>query len=179
MAVFRGLLWGAPALWWRMFFSRSRSRFSFEPSAPVYLEAMMAKQITCCQCNEVFWIQDETWAVLKRSSQTFHCPFGHDLHYPQGKTEAEKLREQLEAERRSRQRAEQRVAEARDDAEHQRRRANGYKGHATRITKRAKAGVCPCCNRSFENLRRHMATKHPQFTPMPLEVIDGGKADAA
>jgi hypothetical protein len=24
-------------------------------------------------------------------------------------------------------------------------------------------GVCPCCTRSFTNLRRHMATKHPGF----------------
>jgi hypothetical protein len=33
--------------------------------------------------------------------------------------------------------------------------------------------VCPCCNRSFQNLRRHMATKHPEFNaPGP-----GGKVD--
>jgi hypothetical protein len=23
--------------------------------------------------------------------------------------------------------------------------------------------VCPCCNRTFSNLQRHMAHKHPQF----------------
>jgi DNA-binding XRE family transcriptional regulator len=23
--------------------------------------------------------------------------------------------------------------------------------------------VCPCCNRSFENLRQHMATQHADF----------------
>ena len=25
-------------------------------------------------------------------------------------------------------------------------------------------GVCPCCKRSFTNLRRHMNTKHPNFS---------------
>lgn len=60
---------------------------------------------------------------------------------------------------------------ARGDAEHQRHRANGYKGHATRITKRAKAGVCPCCNRTFVQLARHMATQHPQFTPEAPEPV--------
>ena len=27
----------------------------------------------------------------------------------------------------------------------------------------AKAGVCPCCNRSFSNLRRHIQAKHKEF----------------
>ena len=139
----------------------------------------MSQSLKCCQCREVFWIGDETYQVLRRSGQDFHCPFGHQQHFSPGKTDIEILREQLDEERRQRQRAEQRVAEARDEAAHERRRANGYKGHATRITKRAKAGICVCCNRSFQNLRRHMATKHPQFTPMTLEVIDGGKVDAA
>jgi hypothetical protein len=57
----------------------------------------------------------------------------------------------------------------REIAERERRRANGYKGHATRITKRAKAGVCPCCNRTFKQLAAHMASQHPTFTPMELE----------
>jgi hypothetical protein len=28
-------------------------------------------------------------------------------------------------------------------------------------------GVCPCCNRSFTNLRRHMTTKHPEYPKEP------------
>lgn len=121
--------------------------------------------VSCCRCNEVFGLDDATYSTLKKSAQSFHCPWGHSQHFPLGKSEAEKLREQLDAERRSRQRAEQRIAQAQDDAEHQRRRANGYKGHAARIAKRAKAGICPCCNRTFQQLARHMATQHPTFTP--------------
>lgn len=26
-------------------------------------------------------------------------------------------------------------------------------------------GVCPCCNRHFENLERHMKGQHPDFQP--------------
>jgi hypothetical protein len=149
---------------------------------------------TCWKCKERFGLDDATEATLRRSGANFCCPWGHQAHFPAGKTEAEKLQEQLDAERRQRQRAEQKIAEKDDElkrawatandqheqAKHERARANGYKGHATRITKRAKAGVCPCCNRTFAQLARHMATKHPQFTPMPpeLEVIDGGKAVA-
>lgn len=143
---------------------------------------------TCGQCGALQAMTREANIVLRQSSATFYCVHGHQRHYPQGKTVEEKLRDQLEAERRERRRAEQRIAEKNDEvqaawatATRERNRANGYKGHATRITKRAKAGVCPCCNRTFAQLARHMATQHPQFTPEApepprLEVVNGGKA---
>lgn len=133
-----------------------------------------------CSCGAKQAMTKEANAIYRQTHATFYCVHGHLRHYPAGPTEEDKLREQLDAERRKRQSAEQNIAmyadearEARERAEKERHRANGYKGHATRITKRAKAGVCPCCNRSFENLRRHMATKHPTFTPMELEQTEG------
>ena len=44
------------------------------------------------------------------------------------------------------------------------------RGHLTRAKKqvhRAEHGVCPHCNRSFQNLARHMQTKHER------EVVPG------
>lgn len=38
------------------------------------------------------------------------------------------------------------------------------KGVVTRLSKRASAGTCPCCNRTFKQLAAHMATKHQTFT---------------
>jgi len=135
------------------------------------------KEICCWkECKVAFGIEAEMNAQLRRNGNWFFCPNGHQQQYTQGKSAEQKLREQLEAERLARQRAEQNSAmwqddarEAREEAEHQRRRANGYKGHATKITKRAKAGICPCCNRHFVQLERHMASKHPEFTPLELE----------
>lgn len=139
----------------------------------------------CGECGAVQAMEEAAMRTLRQSSAAFYCVHGHRRHYPQGKSAEQKLQEQLDAERLQRQRAEQRVAMhaddarvAREEAEHQRRRANGYKGHAAKITKRAKAGVCPCCNRHFTALERHMATKHPQFTPEapePLRLVQGGK----
>jgi hypothetical protein len=37
------------------------------------------------------------------------------------------------------------------------------KGVKTRMANRIKHGVCPCCNRTFLNLQRHMTTQHPSF----------------
>lgn len=117
----------------------------------------------CCRCKEPMWMAQGTRDTYLRNHQTFYCPHGHPQHFVEGKSEAEKLREQLDAERRARQRAEQRIAERADEARAAWRTASAYKGQATRLRNRAKAGVCPCCNRSFENLRRHMANKHPAF----------------
>lgn len=136
---------------------------------------------TCSACGVLYAMPESLQKERLADKRTFYCPNGHPQTYI-GKSEAQKLRETVDEERRARQRAEQRIAmyadearEARECAEHERRRANGYKGHATRITKRAKAGVCPCCNRTFQQLARHMATKHPQFTPMQIEdrPLDG------
>lgn len=132
---------------------------------------------TCSQCGAEQAMTEEASRVLRQSSATFYCVHGHRQYYPPGKSAEDRLRDHLEEERRLRQRAEQMVAqwqdaerEASEKAEHQRRRANAYKGHATRITKRAKAGVCPCCNRTFKQLAAHMANKHPDFTPLEAEV---------
>jgi hypothetical protein len=31
-----------------------------------------------------------------------------------------------------------------------------------RKLKRVHRGVCPCCKRTFQNIQRHMETKHPE-----------------
>lgn len=141
--------------------------------------AIEQKLITeeCCYagCGVLFAMTEEFVRERRKDHQWWYCPNGHRQHYS-GDNEEEKLRKQLDAERRQRQSAEQRVAMWQDEyaeadarATRERNRANGYKGHATRITKRAKAGVCPCCNRTFKQLAAHMASQHPQFTPLELE----------
>lgn len=37
------------------------------------------------------------------------------------------------------------------------------KGKLTKTRNRIAKGVCPCCNRSFVNLGKHMAGQHPDF----------------
>lgn len=36
-----------------------------------------------------------------------------------------------------------------------------------KIEKRVANGVCPCCNRTFEDLARHMSTKHKDYALPP------------
>ncbi len=118
--------------------------------------------VVTCWCGIRHAIPSE----LRREQQRAHengrrenvyCPLGHQ-HAPAGESKAQRLERQLDA---ARNEAARRAAE-RDQAEAS---AKAHKGHATRLRKRAKAGTCPCCKRTFKQLSRHMATQHPDFDP--------------
>lgn len=134
---------------------------------------MQFHTITCYKCKERFGMADDTYSHLKRSSQGFWCPNGHEQHFRPGKTDAQILQEQLDEERRRVQRLEQRQAMLEYDREAAERSARAYKGQATRLRNRAAAGVCPCCNRSFANLRTHMSKQHPGFAKLELVAENG------
>jgi hypothetical protein len=81
-----------------------------------------------------------------------YCPLGHS-HVPAGKSKVTIERERAEA-------AEAQTMALRDQlaaAERERKRHEA----------RTKNGVCPCCQRSFVQLARHIKTKHPEYAPTP------------
>ncbi|WP_159103999.1 hypothetical protein [Rhodopseudomonas sp. B29] len=57
----------------------------------------------------------------------------------------------------------------RDQREAAERRAAAARGQVTKIKNRVGHGVCPCCNRTFANLARHMAGEHPGYTAEAAE----------
>jgi hypothetical protein len=124
---------------------------------------------TCFSCQMQFAmpVEFKNKALRKHGpgpgAITFYCPAGHSQWYL-GESEEDKLR-------RERDRLKQDAARLMDELAAANRRASDYKNHATRMTTRAKAGVCPCCNRTFKQLAAHMANKHPEFTPLKLEVV--------
>jgi hypothetical protein len=128
----------------------------------------------CSQCGIAFAVPADFQRRRLRLRDTFFCPAGHALHYL-GEPEETTLRRERDRLKQALAQKDDEINEARagwreaaDTALAERRRANGYKGHATRITKRAKAGVCPCCNRTFAALAAHMKTEHPDFTPIEV-----------
>lgn len=143
---------------------------------------MMAKFITvggqafvieaCYRCKTPFAMSREVYDLAQQRNGQFQffCPNGHGQVYTLGETEEQKLR-------RERDRLMQSIAFEQDirrqeseRADRAERRASAYKGQTTRLRNRAKAGMCPCCNRHFENLERHMHGQHPEFTAEPDEV---------
>lgn len=92
-----------------------------------------------------------------------YCPLGHS-HVPVGQTECDRLQRELDAKVA---RTDQLRASLRDTQAS----LSATKGVVTRIKKRVGHGVCPCCQRNFANLRRHMEKKHPAYSEAP----DGGR----
>ena len=108
----------------------------------------------CWKCGISFAAPANYVKSRREDKGEFFCPNGHRAVY--GKSVADELRAELEEEKRKREWAER----GRDTA----RRAEAIAGGKLKALKeRVKNGVCPCCKRSFENLARHMKTKHPEF----------------
>lgn len=116
----------------------------------------------CCNCGVAFAITRELRDRRVEDHKPFYCPNGHSQSYT-GKTEAQKLTEQLE-------RVKVQRDHARDETERQKRLAAAAKGQVTKMRNRAARGVCPQdgCKRSFTDLQSHVETCHPQL----LEAVE-------
>lgn len=109
---------------------------------------------SCCVCGIQFGVPPYFISNKRANAGTLYCPNGHGLGW--SKSEADKLREQLQ--------------KANSETEWQRARAQrlekdlqSQKGQLTKLKNRVAKGVCPCCQRSFVALKRHMKTKHPDY----------------
>ncbi len=119
----------------------------------------------CCRtgCGLLFAITVDLKNQLLNSHDAFYCPAGHGQHYS-GKSVEEKLRDQLAVRQRQLEDMDTRRRAAVADGQMAKHRERAQKAAKTRLKNRIAAGVCPCCTRSFENLQRHIKTKHPEFT---------------
>lgn len=136
----------------------------------VYLGLEQHQTATCPRCKTQHTLPAELYhtAMAKRNddkTQTIYCPYGHPWHYtPQRELdEQEKIRQERDRLRQRLAEKDDYIREERERREHAERSASAYKGKVTRLKNRAQAGLCPCCNRSFQNLHRHMQTQHPDF----------------
>lgn len=107
----------------------------------------------CGECGIVFAVPEDWRAEKQRTGNGWFCPNGHSRVYRESDAARYKrLLDEANAQntRLSESVRQAQIAEKRAVAE------------ATRIKKRIHAGICPCCKRTFQNLARHMATKHPK-----------------
>ena len=137
----------------------------------------------CPQCHLSFAIPAPLFYDAQRKCKklTLYCPKGHPWSYL-GETEEDRLRHERDRLKQNKAYLEDKLNAATHRLEHEERRTAAYKGQLTKLKKRAKAGVCPCCSRQFKDLKRHMERQHPNFQPetgaeeQALRVVDGGKS---
>lgn len=108
--------------------------------------------MTCGECGIQFAVPESWRAEKQRTGNGWFCPNGHSRVYSE--SDEKKARNALEEERKRHVSTLARL----NEAEAAERKA---KAEIKRMKSRASAGVCPCCNRTFQQLLRHMKIKHP------------------
>ncbi len=122
--------------------------------------------VACCTCGGAIGL-NEIWVANARSEgnqrHQFWCPYCGVRQGWGGKSKEEKLREEIAQLQKLQQVLKDSRKRALAEAEHFRRSRDGMKGVVAKIKNRVGRGVCPCCNRHFTNLERHMKSKHPEM----------------
>ena len=122
----------------------------------INLDGVISVISDCVTCGCRYTVPQRMWDEQRKAGGFHYCPNGHNQGWSKDGCENAKLH-------RERDRLQQRLAEKDDDIRQLERSITAHKGQATKLKKRASAGVCSCCNRTFQNLARHMATKHPDI----------------
>jgi hypothetical protein len=133
--------------------------------------AVSLEMMNCGECGIQFAVPSAWIAIRRRGTENEHrgftCPNGHTRVFQE--TEVERLRRELAAKEEQLAREREAKERAEKEALGQRLAAGRARAETKRIRTRVAAGMCPCCKRSFVQLRRHMENKHPDYRE--LEVV--------
>lgn len=118
--------------------------------------AVTLTSIDCGGCGGTYAINERFRKQCADYGRSWVCPYCKIGWGYSGNGALERAQKELEAER-SRKAA---ALERANAAEAERMRVEKA---MKRMETRAAAGVCPCCNRTFQQLARHMTIKHPDY----------------
>ena len=130
------------------------------------LEVVYTYSIIQCThegCGVHFALADDFIAARRADRRTFWCPNGHTRWYP-GKTEAQEQKARADRLQRQLEQRDEDIRFEQRRLDQERRAHAATKGKLTKTKNRTANGVCPCCNRHFVNLERHMSNQHPDYT---------------
>ena len=123
--------------------------------------------VSCATCHITYAIP----ASLKSSALKYPggssggwklcCPLGHTWWYV-----GRSVEDKLQASRDRAGRLSAQLDQTQASLRAQKGAATRARNQRDRDRSRVAAGVCPCCNRTFQNLARHMAGQHPDFGPV-------------
>lgn len=112
------------------------------------------ERLCCSQCSTVYFVPSDLKSRRLEDGGTFFCPHGHAQVFSEAREI--KLEKQLAEEKARHLATLGRLNEANSSLKKK-------DGEIKRFKARVHNGVCPCCNRTFANLSRHMKSKHPDF----------------
>lgn len=117
--------------------------------------------VVSCWCGMTYAVPEALYRHMRTKRDNnerqpdVYCPLGHTWVIS-GQSELDKERDRAK-------RLERTLANREEDLRSERASHIATKGQLTKTRRRVSNGVCPCCNRSFVQLTRHMKTKHPEY----------------
>jgi len=118
----------------------------------------------CWKCKSDVWLPAPLYKAARHSSRiVFFCPYGHAAVFSEDETEADKLRRERDRLFQRMSMLDDTVRAQREELFRSRETITALKNEAVKVRKRAKAGTCPCCHRTFRQMALHMRNKHPEF----------------
>jgi len=120
-------------------------------------------EMSCGVCGGTYAINERYRAQQRQEGGSWSCPYCRASWGYGDNNENSNLKKKLEKEEKRRKWAEENAARLRKNVDTANRRTAAQKGANTRMKNRARAGVCPCCSRTFKQLAAHMKNKHPGY----------------
>lgn len=118
--------------------------------------------VQCCECGTLFGMTETFRLKRQDDGATFYCPNGHSQVYCKPRiTELKEKNAELQRKLAQKDLDLTRALSRETLERHAKEKAEAAKLRAKKKLARVKNGVCPCCNRSFQNLAMHMQNKHP------------------
>lgn len=117
--------------------------------------------ITCCNCACTFAMSEAHYLRRRDDGKAFWCPNGHEQFFSE--STVKRLEKELETEKKRHEWTKADLNYTRTKRDEYARKVVAQKAAKTRLKNRIANGVCPCCNRTFQNLVAHMKTQHPEF----------------
>lgn len=123
------------------------------------------KVVNCYACAGTYAMSSQFLDTRTYDGKGWTCPYckAPTIY---GTSEKDELKKQLARQKESttyQRREKEKYLQQRNTLERSR---NGMKGVLVREQKklaRVRRGVCPCCNRHFKNVQRHMDSQHPNY----------------
>lgn len=121
-------------------------------------------EISCCiTCGAIYSVPKIVIDEQRKNGGYHYCFNGHSQGWSKEQSEGERARRERDRLKQDIARAEDEAREASIRAQAALERAEKAEAKAKRLTKRAAAGTCPCCKRTFKELAEHMKHRHPDF----------------
>jgi hypothetical protein len=116
----------------------------------------------CLTCGCIIVASEKLLDHMREIGGFYHCQNGHKQGWTLGGSEITRLRLERDKLKQEQAQLNDRIATELSQREKVERTLDRHK-------KRSKAGVCPCCTRSFANMARHMKAQHPDYNVIQLK----------